>query len=214
MILSNFEVKFFQQLEAFFKEYSFGLLIEQKQFRKATQNGFQNVIFSITEAQKEYWIEVNFGIRDEFIEQLAQQFLHTFNVRSNRSSANTLVISFGKFQNLKYFRFRITDDESLHITLEEIRQFFKQWGFNFLEEAASLHKIDDLLNDMPAKPCRYLYNQIHRCFKGVIAAKLTDNNSFTTITNIYRNFLLKNANDEELLNFERLISFLHFYNPN
>lgn len=212
MILSKFEVKFYQQLEEFFQGHDFNLNLDNKQFRKATQNGFQNVIFSISETQKEFWIEVNFGIRYEFIEQLAQQFLN--NTRGNRSSANTLVISFGKFQNLKYFRFKVTDEDELYKILEEIKSFFKHRGFRFLEEAACLVKIDDLINDMPTKPCRYLYNQIHRCFKGVIAAKLTDNHSFTTITNIYRHFLLKNGSDEELLNYERLVSFLHFYNPN
>lgn len=212
MILSKFEVKFYQQLEEFFQGHDFNLHLDNKQFRKATQNGFQNVIFSISETQKEFWIEVNFGIRYEFIEQLAQQFLN--NTRGNRSSANTLVISFGKFQNLKYFRFKVTDEDELYKILEEIKSFFKNRGFRFLEEAAGLEKIDDLLNDMPTKPCRYLYNQVHRCFKGVIAAKLTDNHSFTTITNIYRHFLLKNGSDEELLNYERLVSFLHFYSPN
>ncbi len=212
MILSKFEVKFYQQLEEFFQGHDFNLHLDYKQFRKATQNGFQNVIFSISETQKEFWIEVNFGIRYEFIEQLAQQFLN--NTRGNRSSANTLVISFGKFQNLKYFRFKVTDEDELYKILEEIKNFFKNRGFRFLEEAAGLEKIDDLLNDMPTKPCRYLYNQVHRCFKGVIAAKLTDNHSFTTITNIYRHFLLKNGSDEELLNYERLVSFLHFYSPN
>lgn len=212
MILSKFEVKFYQQLEEFFQSYNFNLHLEHKQFRKATQNGFQNVIFSISETQKELWIEVNFGIRYEFIEQLVQQFLN--NTRGKRASANTLVISFGKFQNLKYFRFKITEEDELYLVLEEIKSFFKNRGFKFLEEAACLQKIDDLLNDMPTKPCRYLYNQVHRCFKGIIAAKLTDNHSFTTITNIYRHFLLKNASDEELLNYERLVSFLHFYSPN
>jgi len=212
MILSKFEVKFYQQLEEFFQSYDFNLHLEYKQFRKATQNGFQNVIFSISETQKELWIEVNFGIRYEFIEQLVQQFLN--NTRGKRASANTLVISFGKFQNLKYFRFKITEEDELYQVLEEIKNFFKNRGFKFLEEAACLQKIDDLLNDMPTKPCRYLYNQVHRCFKGIIAAKLTDNHSFTTITNIYRHFLLKNASDEELLNYERLVSFLHFYSPN
>jgi hypothetical protein len=212
MILSKFEVKFYQQLEEFFQRHDFNLYLEHKQFRKATQNGFQNIIFSISETQKEFWVEVNFGIRYEFIEQLAQQFLNS--ARGNRSSGNTLVISFGKFQNLKYFRFRITDENEMHRISEEIKDFFMQRGFRFLEEVACLQKIDDLINDMPTKPCRYLYNQIHRCFKGVIAAKLTDNHSFTTITNIYRHFLLKNASDEELLNYERLVSFLHFYSPN
>ena len=212
MILSKFEVKFYQRLENFFQSNDFGLVLDQKQFRKATQNGFQNIIFSVSETQKEFWIEVNFGIRHEFIEQIAQQFLN--NARGYRPSANTLVISIGKFQELKYFRYKVTDEEELDRILEEVQIFFKQTGFDFLDDTNNLKNIDDILNDSPTKPCRFVYNQVHRCFKGIVAAKLTDNGNFSTITNIYRHFLLKNGTDDDLLNYERLVSFLHHYNPN
>lgn len=212
MILSKFEVKFYQRLEEFFQSKGFDLMMEQKQFRKSTQNGFQNIIFSVSETQKDFWIEVNFGVRHEIIEQIAQQFLN--NARGYRPSANTLVISIGKFEEKKYFRFKITNEEDFSNTTNEITQFFEEKGFNFLEKAISLKFIEDILNDSPTMPCRYLYNQVHRCFKGVIVAKLTDNHHFTTITNIYRNFLLKNGTDEDLLNYERLVGFLLHYNAN
>jgi hypothetical protein len=212
MILSKFEVKFYQQLESFFQSHNFDLALDQKQFRKATQNGFQNIIFSVSETQKEFWVEVNFGVRHEFIEQIAQQFLN--NTQTYRPSANTLVISIGKFQELKYFRFKVTDEDDLNKTLEDVKVFFEETGFDFLENTQKLSKIDDILNDSPSQPCRYLYNQVHRCFKGIIAAKLTDNNNFATITNIYRHFLLKNGTDDDLLNYERLVSFLHHYHAN
>ncbi len=212
MILSIFEVKFYQRLEGFFQPHGFDLVLDQKQFRKATQNGFQNIIFSVSEAQKEFWIEVNFGVRHEFIEQIAQQFLN--NTRGYRPSANTLVISIGKFQQLKYFRFKVTDEDDLSRFLEEVKVFFEKTGFDFLDNANTLRNIDEVLNDSPTQPCRFLYNQVHRCFKGIIAAKLTDNTNFATITNIYRHFLLKNGTDEDLLSYERLVGFLQHYNAN
>jgi hypothetical protein len=186
--------------------------MDQKQFRKSTQNGFQNIIFSVTETEKVFWIEVNFGVRYEFVEQIAQQFLN--NARGYRPSANTLVISIGKFQELKYFRFKVTDELDFGRIVEEIILFFTKRGFDFLQKAETILFIEEILNDSPTMPCRYLYNQVHRCFKGAIAAKLTDNQNFTTIANIYRQFLLKNGTDEELINYERLITFLHHYNAN
>ncbi|CAH0994571.1 hypothetical protein EMA8858_00681 [Emticicia aquatica] len=212
MILSKFEVKFYQRLESFFQSNGFSLLMDQKQFRKSTQNGFQNIIFSVTETEKVFWIEVNFGVRYEFVEQIAQQFLN--NARGYRPSANTLVISIGKFQELKYFRFKVTDELDFGRIVEEIILFFTKRGFDFLQKAETILFIEEILNDSPTMPCRYLYNQVHRCFKGAIAAKLTDNQNFTTIANIYRQFLLKNGTDEELINYERLITFLHHYNAN
>ncbi len=212
MILSKFEVKFYEQLESYFLLHNFDLQLNQKQFRKVTPNGFQNIIFSISETPKEFWIEVNFGVRNEFIEQIAQQFLN--NAHGYRPSANTLVISIGKFQDLKYYRFKVTDEEELNGIMEEVKIFFEKKGFDFLNNNNSLKNIDDILNDSPTLPCRFVYNQIHRCFKGIIAAKLSDNRNFTTITNIYRHFLLKNGTDDDLLNYERLVSFLHHYNAN
>ena len=212
MILSKFEVKLYQRMEFFFQSHGFDLLSEQKQFRKTTQNGFQNIIFSVSETQKECWIEVNFGVRYEFIEQIAQQFLN--NALGYRPSANTLVISVGKFLDLKYFRFKVTNEDDLGKTLNEIEDIFEKKGFDFLEKANNLSFIEETLNDSPAQSCRYLYNQVHRCFKGIIAAKLADNQNFATIINIYRHFLLKNGTDQDLMNYERLVSFLNHYNAN
>ncbi len=212
IILSKFEVKFYQRLEVFLQSQGFHLYIDQKQFRKCTQNGFQNIIFSVTETQKDFWVEVNFGVRHDVIEQVAQQFLN--NSMGYRPSANTLVISIGKFQEKNYFRFKVTNEDDLGAVLGEIEKFFIEKGFDFLKKIESLKHVEDILNDAPSMPCRYLYNQVHRCFKGAIAAKLTDNQGFMTVTNIYRHFLLKNGTDQDLINYERMLGFLHHYNAN
>jgi hypothetical protein len=212
MIHSQFETKFYELLDVFFQSHEFGFLPDQKQYRKSTQNGFQNIIFSISEAENVFWVEVNFGVRFEFIEQIAQQFLN--NSFGYRPAANTLVISIGKFLEKKYFRYKVTNQADFEKVTQEIRSFFEEKGFEFLKTANALGFIEETLNDSPTMPCRYLYNQVHRCFKGIIAAKLSDNRNFVTITNIYRHFLLKNGTDEDLLNYERLVSFLHHYNAN
>ncbi len=208
----QFETRFFERLDGFFSSHGFGLCLDQKQFRKSTQNGFQNIIFSISANQNIYWIEVNFGVRFEFIEEIAQQFLN--NSYGYRPSANTLVISIGKFLEKKYFRYKISDEEEFQKVVEEIKDFYLNKGFDFLNTADSLSFIEEKLNDAPSLPCRYLYNQVHRCFKGIVAAKLNDNHNFTTLANIYRHFLLKQGTDDDLINYERLLSFLHHFHAN
>ena len=212
MIQSKFETKFYDQLDSFFQLHGFGFLTDQNQYRKSTQNGFQNIIFSISESHNVFWVEVNFGVRLEFVEQIAQQFLN--NSFGYRPAANTLVISIGKFLEKKYFRYKVSNEEDFDLVTQEIRSFFEEKGFAFLKKADSLNFIEETLNDSPTMPCRYLYNQVHRCFKGIVAAKLSDNHNFSTITNIYRHFLLENGTDEDLLSSERLILFLHHYNAN
>jgi hypothetical protein len=212
MIHNQFETKFYEQLDIFFQSQGFGFLPDQKQYRKSTQNGFQNIIFSISEAQNVFWVEVNFGVRFEFVEQIAQQFLN--NSFGYRPAANTLVISIGKYLEKKYFRYKISNEAEFDKVTQEIRKFFDEKGFAFLKTADSLIFIEETLNDSPTMPCRYVYNQVHRCFKGIVAAKISNNCNFITISNIYRHFLLKNGTEEDLLSYERLISFLHHYNAN
>lgn len=212
MITSQFEIRLYQKLEGFFHAEGFELIIDKKQFRRTYQNSFQNIIFAVSEVQKEFWIEVNFGIRNHQIEQIAQQFLN--NLPNFRNDANTLVINIGKYNNMKYFRFKVIDDYYMDDITFEIKDFFFSKGFGFLEDSIFLSEIDRILNDKPTQNCPFLYNQVHRCFKGTIVAKLTDRLNFADLVGIYREFLLKTATDEELFNYERLVSFLLHYNPN
>jgi hypothetical protein len=212
MIISQFEVKIYQKLEDFFFEEGFELLIDKKQFRKITHDNFQNAIFSISDSNGDIWIEVNFGVRNGQIEQFAQQFL---NNRINfRADANTLVTNIGKFSGQKHFRFKIRDEYDLENVIAEIKDFFATKGFNFMENASNLNEIDRILNEDPTKPCLFLYNQIHRCFKGLVAAKLVNRRDFAELMDKYRDILIFSASDEELLNFERMIGFLLHYNAN
>ena len=135
MIQSKFETKFYDQLDSFFQLHGFGFLTDQNQYRKSTQNGFQNIIFSISESHNVFWVEVNFGVRLEFVEQIAQHFLN--NSFGYRPAANTLVISIGKFLEKKYFRYKVSNEEDFDLVTQEIRSFFEVKGFAFLKKADS-----------------------------------------------------------------------------
>lgn len=212
MIISQFEVKIYQKLEEFFSEKGFELLIDKKQFRKINYDSFQNVIFSISDSNGDVWIEVNFGIRNGQIENFTQQFL---NNRVNfRADANTLVTNIGKFNGQKHFRFKVRDEFDLERVIDEIKDFFISKGFDFMVNASNIHEIDRILNEDPTKPCLFLYNQIHRCFKGIVVAKLVNRTNFAELIDKYRDVLIFSASDEELLNFERMIGFLLHYNSN
>jgi hypothetical protein len=222
MIISQFEVRLYKQLEDFFSKQGFELLLDKKQFRKTTAAGFQNIIFSITEAKRgvsanglpidQYWVEVNFGVRNNQVEQIAQQFLN--NAIDFRSDANTLVINIGKFNDLKYFRFKIEDEDDFEGITEQISEFFLQSGLDFMANNANFFNLEKIINFEPNKPCKYIYNQVHRVFKGVIAAKLADKRHFSEIIEIYRNYLFKVGTDDELINYERLVSYLLYYSRN
>jgi hypothetical protein len=213
MTTSILETTLFTKLQSFFEEHGFLLLAEKKQFRKTTNFGFRNIIFTVTDYDSEKWIEVNFGVRHNEVERLAQQFIG--NSREFWEDANTLVISIGKFNNLKYFRYKVSTEEDLLDTCFEIKKFMSNQGFLFLRNTESINQINTILNAESLKPSRYLYNQIHRCFKGLIAARIAGHQDFMKLSDQYRNQVIKlGGSDDDVFAYERLLSFLLYWSVN
>lgn len=213
MTLTPFETTLYEHLTTFFGAHQYVLLPERKQFRHVTDSGFQNVILSPAFYGDETMLEVNFGCRNEQVEQIAQQFLN--NLTDYRPDANTLIISIGKFNGLSYFRYKIHSDHELTDICDQIETFFAKQGFDFLETACSLPTLDRLLNEHTALPSRYVYNQTHRCYKGLIAARLNHNPHFDGLIDSYRHLLIRQTqNPYEQLHFERLIAYLQHYSAN
>lgn len=215
MSIKTTEAKLYYALYDFFEAEGFRLLMDKKQFRKSTPAGFVNIIFSVSEYEKDKdtWVEVHIGCRNDQIEQIAQQFLN-INLVDFRADVNTLIISTGKYNDVKYFRYKIQNDDDLTDTCEAIKEFMVYSGFSFLNSSTKLSDIDRIFNSLPHKPSKYVYNQIHRCYKGLIAAKLADNPQYTHTEAVYRNYLTKFASKAELSNFERLVTYLQYYGNN
>lgn len=213
MTITAFETTLYQNLTPFFTEHAFTLLPEKKQYRRNTSIGFQNVILSPSFYGDETILEVNFGCRNDQVEQIAQQFLN--NLPDFRPEANTLIVSIGKFSGFQYLRYKIHSEEELKDICEQIEQFFTTKGFDFLDTACSLATLDRLLNEQPAQPCQYVYNQTHRCYKGLVAARLDHNPYFDGLIDSYRHILIRQTqNPYEQLHFERLIMYLQHYSAN
>ena len=214
MNISSTEAKLYHTLYDFFEARGYALLMDKKQFRKNTAAGFLNVIFSVTEyAENDAWVEVHLGGRNHQIEQIAQQFL-TGNLLDFRDEANTIVISIGKYNKVKYFRYKIQHDDDIATTSDSIKDFLQTTGFDFLDSIAPLAAVEKILNAAPAAHCDFVYNQIHRCFKGVVAAKLNANPHFLGLVASHENYVSRFGIDEERARFKRLVAYLEHYNAN
>lgn len=208
-----FETNLFRHLSQFFADHHYLLLADQKQFRKITPTGFQNVIFSPSFYQDEIWVDILFGTRNQQIEQIAQQFLR--NTPEFRDHANTTIVALGKFRDTPYFRYKLKPDESTETLCRDVESFFRKDGFAFLDKHGRIDAIDTLLNSQPDQPCKFLYNQTHRCYKGLIAAHLNHNPHFDGLIDRYRLELQRQTqNPHEQLQFERLIAYLLHYSAN
>ncbi|MEA5429468.1 hypothetical protein [Arcicella lustrica] len=213
MPVKPFETTLYEKLEPFFSSHNFVLLADKKQFRKVTPTGFQNVIFTATPFQNETWLEVNIGCRNNQVEQIAQQFIG--NTRDYWPDSNTLVISIGKFNDAKYFKYKIFNENDLDDTCEIVKEFLEQRGFPFMNDSDSLVALNNIFNVHLSKPCKYLYNQLHRSYKGIITARLTHDKHFLDLSNKHRDTLRNiGASPDELLTYERLLSFLLYHSVN
>jgi hypothetical protein len=158
-------------------------------------------------------LEVNFGIRNNQIEQIAQQYLG--NTRDFWGESNTIVVSIGKYNDAKYFRYKIMTEPDIEDVCDIVKDFLTLEGFPFLKASDNLLALNDIFNKQPQKPSKYVYNQVHRSFKGIINAKLVHEENFLDLTDKHRENLIRiGATHEELLTFERLLSFLLYHSPN
>lgn len=213
MLVKPFETELYEKLRLFFDLHGYSLMSDKKQFRKVTPTGFHNVIFTATAYENEIWLEVNLGCRNNRLEQIAQQFLG--NTRDFWADSNSLVISIGKFNNAKYFRYKMANTADVIDVCEEVKAFLLTRGFAFLKNSESLENLYEIFNKEPSKPCKFLYNQVHRGFKGLIVAKLTYSENFLDLADTHRNNLARlGATAEELLSFERLLSYLLYLSVN
>lgn len=214
MVISNFEQRLLAKLSGSFEPLGFELIEGKKQLRRQLTNGdFESIIFSVSPYEEnDFWIEVNFGVRKTHVETLVQQFLT--NRPDFQSDTLTWTTSIGKFKGLKYFRHKVKNNLTFGSTTNEITDFFVTSGLPFMEQNQTLSSVDLLFNAAPEKDSRFIYNQVHRCFKGLAAAKLIDSPKLYSLIDMYRFHVIRLGNDEEIERFEQFISFLLYYNPN
>ncbi|AUD01792.1 hypothetical protein [Spirosoma pollinicola] len=213
MTSTSFETSLYQHLTPFFERHQFLLLPEKKQYRKTTDTGFQHILLCPTFYAHETTLAVRLGCRNEQIEQIAQQFLTSQSI--SQLDTNTLLISIGQFSDFTIDRFCIHSEDELLSVCEQIEHFFATSGFDFLAASSSLLALDRLLNNQPGQPCLYVFNQMHRYYKGLITARLNHNTHFDALVDTYRHLLLaQTQNRHEQIRFERLISYLHYYSAN
>lgn len=213
MDIQGLEAKLFKNLHDFFQRNGFQWLPDLKQFRKTTIIGFENVIFSFSPYENELWIDVHFGNRHDRLELIAQQFLN--NRIDFREDANTLLTTIGRFRQRSYFRYKVKDTEELDAAGRDILLFFEEKGFAFFDLTRSLVEIDYIINDLPGQLCPYIYNNVHRCFKGLIAARLSGNSELDSLYVEYGSQLKKSLVDSETRDsFDKLFSYLAYYSEN
>lgn len=212
MTIQEFESNLYHSLYDFFYDKNFEMLPDKKQFRKTIETGFQNVIFSITTYDSEIWLEVNLGVRNDKVEKIAQQFLDI--QQELWEESNTVIISVGKLTSNKYFRYKVQNEEDEALVIQQITEFMVDVGSIFLDSVSTLISLDRAFNYKPLKPCKYLYNQTHRCFKGTVVSWLLKSEKYERLTELYEEYLIKSNQPPSVLgSYKKLKAHLEKYYP-
>ncbi|MGB0839576.1 MAG: hypothetical protein ACPGXL_05525 [Chitinophagales bacterium] len=183
------------------------------QFKRRFEGGFESCIFALTENKGKFWIELSFGLRIDDIELLANQF--TFILKPYQEETHTIMTSYGRMINQNYFRYKVSNEAEIEKAASTFRSFLEQEGFDFLQSHHSVKHLDELINNEPTDTSKFIYNASHRCLKGIIIAKMSQNPKFSQLAQLYHQELQKTVMGERVLpGYKRLVTHLAAFSLN
>ncbi len=177
------------------------------------ESGFKSCFFGITEHQSTFWIELSLGVRIHVVEQLANPY--TLTLKDYYNDTHTILTSYGRMMGNNYFRFQVNNLDHLEDACKEMTHFLHTAGFPFLIANDSIYQIDQLINAYPERPSKFIYNQSHRCIKGIIVAKMCQNPHFNTLVKAYKFILEKDSLADKMRdNYMKLVQHLYMISLN
>jgi hypothetical protein len=212
-ILQLQEKHIYNYLQPVFFRHGYEKISDKKQFRQQNLHGFKNVQFSLSGDADGQLIKVQLGVRLNKVERLVEQFLE--GTEEQPAHNQTVVASLSRFYKQEKTCYLLTDEKSLQHTCQEIAEFMQKKGFRFLESISKLRHIDALINRKPNLPSPFMYNQIHRCFKGIAIASILHRTNFEKLVSIYSNYLYSQWAPREVVDsYTRLVNYLRYFSFN
>lgn len=183
------------------------------QFKKVYKGGFQSCLFSTHQHENAFWIEISVGVRVDIVEKIANQF--TLTLKDYHQNSHTILTTYGRIMGTPYFRFKVKNQEDLNDVFEKMQAFLEEIAFDFMEDNSQVVNIDKLINRYPEKPSRFIYNNTHRCIKGVIVAQIAQNPQLNTLIKAYHIVLERHSlRDKMLPQYKKLVAYLSAFSVN
>lgn len=211
---STLEVQVADSLQPLLREKGYHWLPHLHQFRRSHPKGFSCVILAVSHYDTGSLLEAHLGLRHDDVENLAFPF--TNGLPGFQPDSMTLVTPLGRLFGKPYQRFEVQNHNSLKTATEELKGQLLEEGLGFLKNYSQLAAVDRLLNALPDEPVQLLHNQINRCFRALVCAKLQQRDDFQALAEHYAHFLQERlyAPAPTLDKFDRLRRFLEQYSMN
>ncbi|MEM9886449.1 MAG: hypothetical protein AAF849_11210 [Bacteroidota bacterium] len=202
-----------QRLQDLFEQSDFQHVPSYNQFRKTTQNGFQNIIYSITNYDELSIADIFIGVRNEAVEQLVRPFVQGLGGFTQEN--NTIVTSIRNYQEEEIERFKIYTPKDTHFIVEQSSLFLNSFGFQLLDELDQIASLHEVLNDISQPKSKWSLNPFNRAIRGISAAQLAFYPNFDLLVQYYLDDLERRYTiPEQLSKYKQLAAFLRTYSAN
>jgi hypothetical protein len=188
------------------QNFDFVSLPDKNQFRKSIGQDFQSIVLNFSAYQEGIILDINLASRIEQVEVIANRFL-PYSL-SYQPESFTAVASKGKIGGKPHQKIWIEPKQDLVYVIDEIEMFLYRKGFEFLDNCLQLDFLHQAYNAKPTEPCLLAYNAIHRCFRGLVVAALSQAD-WEKLSTIYQKELLRYGATESMKTaFSDLAKFL------
>lgn len=200
-------------LQDYLYKQKFDLLIQHSQLRKKTEQGFINIIPSVSPIGQACLLEIYLGSRIDPVEQLVNQFSR--HLIDFQAESNTVLTSWAHLEEQPIYRLNIANGQELALATEKVIQFLEIKGLAFLEQSTQISVLDEWVNDRHLFPNPHIKNVFHRCLRGMVLAHLNHNPKLIEIGDYYQQKLAQLARpDREQVGFAQLFKFLSNFSVN
>jgi hypothetical protein len=181
MKLTEVDAAFYDGLREILVPTGFKARKRDFSFKRATDFGFQEVIFAVLDYKPKFIFLFSIAVRFDAIEDAIAQCSGAS--PASRSAAVTVNVKPAYFTG-KDTRFEVYSPEDIEDALSETRAFFDEHCFPFFDRCSDLARVEDLLNHDPKY--RLAGNLEARAVSGVVAAALCRRSDFPDIVAHYR----------------------------
>ncbi|MDR9373961.1 MAG: hypothetical protein RI565_03775 [Schleiferiaceae bacterium] len=175
---------FFEHLQPFFAAEGYHFHPILNQFRQTFDGGFRNVIFGFSAYEDTTLVECTFGVRLDLIEDTIMPF--STGINGYLDESNTTQTNLAKYHQVPHYRLRFAHPAEMEAAGQELRQFFVQEGFAFLEKHSALKALEARYNQAPHQPSLLAFSTRMRCFRGMALATMAQSPYWESLYQVYQ----------------------------
>lgn len=196
-----------EALGAVLEPLGFDYLPKLNQYRKTTDDGFLNLLWSFSDYPDVCILEFHAGLRINAVEEMAFPF--TNGLKSFQTDSHTLVASIGRLKGKRFERFSIATEQDLTSIIQAFQEDLEEVVKPFWEHYQKLEHLSQLFNFPKEEQLLLVPNWHHAPLRGVVLAKLLNRPNFTAIVQKH-SLILKELATHDLLKerFGQLVIYL------